>query len=231
MSARARLAVLISGNGSNLQAILDACAAGTVDAEVVLVLSNRPGAYGLERARRAGVEVDVLDHRDFDGRASFDEALAGRLAQAEPDFIALAGFMRILTPAFVSRFTGRMINIHPSLLPRHPGLDTHARALAAGDAEHGCSVHFVTPEVDGGPVIIQGVMSMPECDDPDILKARVHALEHQVYPQALAWLTAGCLSMDAEGSVRWDGQVVTAPARLDETGRLCPPRTVPPDLA
>ncbi|MGC9457269.1 MAG: phosphoribosylglycinamide formyltransferase [Halothiobacillaceae bacterium] len=223
MSARARLAVLISGNGSNLQAILDACDKGRLDGEVALVLSNRPGVFGLERARRHGVPAEVLDHRDFDERAAFDEALANRLIRAQPDYIALAGFMRILSAEFVHRFLGQMVNIHPSLLPRHPGLNTHARAIAAGDAEHGCSVHFVTPQVDGGPVIIQGVMPLRSQTDPEVLQQRVHALEHQIYPQALAWLTQGRLALADESTILWDGRTVTNPARLDEPGIVVPP--------
>ncbi|WP_407275217.1 phosphoribosylglycinamide formyltransferase [Halothiobacillus sp. DCM-1] len=216
--APARLCVLISGSGSNLQAILDACRDGQLPAEVVCVLSNRADAYGLARARAAGVETAWIDHRAFPDRAAFDAALAERIDAAQPDWIVLAGFMRILTEGFVTRFLGRLINIHPSLLPKYPGLDTHARALAAGDAEHGATVHFVTPTVDAGPPIIQGVLGLTAADTPDSVKARVHALEHRIYPEALRLLIDGAVRFDAGQALWRDGR--RTPVQVRETDTL-----------
>ncbi len=213
-STQARLCVLISGSGSNLQAILDACASGSLPATVVRVISNRADAYGLERARAAGIATEVLDHRQFPDRAAFDAALAERIDACQPDWIVLAGFMRILTAEFVAHFLGRLINIHPSLLPKYPGLDTHARALAAGEHEHGATVHFVTPTVDAGPPIIQGVLPLTPADDLSTLPARVHQLEHRIYPEALRLLISGALRFE-DGQARWrDGR--TAPQQLRE---------------
>jgi len=209
-----RIAVLISGNGSNLQAILDACAQGEIPARVVRVISNKADAYGLERARRAGVETTVLDHRQFQSREAFDQAMQAILDADQPDIIALAGFMRILTPDFVAHFMGRMVNIHPSLLPKYPGLTTHARALEAGDREHGCSVHFVTPEVDGGPVIMQGVTDIRTDDTPEQLQQRVHQLEHRIYPLVLQEMAQGRLTLDADGRACHGGKPLTTPPRL-----------------
>ena len=214
-AATARLCVLISGSGSNLQAILDACEDGSLPATVVKVISNRAEAYGLTRARAAGIATEVLDHRAFADRAAFDAALAERIEAAQPDWIILAGFMRILTEAFVSRFLGRLINIHPSLLPKFPGLDTHTRALAAGETEHGATVHFVTPTVDAGPPIIQGVLPLSSTDTVTCAKARVHALEHRIYPEALRLLISGAVRYE-NGAARWqDGRHM--PVRLLET--------------
>lgn len=213
-TAPARLCVLISGSGSNLQAILDACANGTLPATVVRVISNRADAYGLERARAAGIATEVLDHRQFPDRAAFDAALAERIDASQPDWIVLAGFMRILTADFVAHFLGRLINIHPSLLPKYPGLDTHARALVAGEHEHGATVHFVTPTVDAGPPIIQGVLPLsPSADIPNI-QNRVHALEHRIYPEALRLLIDGAVRFDAGTAVWHDGR--TTPIQLNE---------------
>lgn len=191
VSQKARLCVLISGSGSNLQAIMDACHGHTLDAEVVQVVSNRADAYGLVRAQQVGIPTEVLDHTKFADRPSFDAALADVVDQSQPDFVVLAGFMRILTTGFVERFLGKLINIHPSLLPKYPGLDTHARALAAGDREHGATVHFVTPTVDAGPPIVQGVLNVLPDDSVDTLKARIHQLEHVIYPHALDQLIKG----------------------------------------
>lgn len=221
---KARLAVLISGNGSNLQALIDACDTGTLDADITLVISNRPNAFGLERARRAGIETAVIDHRQFPDRAGFDRALAERLEQAEVDWIVLAGFMRILTPEFVQRFLGRMINIHPSLLPRHPGLDTHARALEAGDEEHGATVHFVTPTVDAGPAILQGRLAVKPGESAEALQQRVHEMEHRIYPQAVAWLVSGKVAFEGD-QASWLGHPIRTPGLLDESARLTPPTT------
>lgn len=190
-SPKARLCVLISGSGSNLQAIMDACRGHNLDAEVVQVISNRADAYGLIRAQQAQIPTEVLDHKTFADRPSFDAALADLIDQSQPDFVILAGFMRILTTGFVEHFLGRLINIHPSLLPKYPGLDTHARALASGDSEHGATVHFVTPTVDAGPPIVQGILNVLPDDSVDTLKARIHQLEHVIYPYALDQLIKG----------------------------------------
>lgn len=207
---RARVSVLVSGNGSNLQALINACRNGTTPAEIVQVISNRADAFGLTRAREAGIPTAFIDHRLFDDRAAFDAALAEKLGEVAADFVVLAGFMRILTPGFVNRFLGKLINIHPSLLPKYPGLDTHARALASGDKTHGATVHFVTPTVDAGPAIVQGVLDIQPDETLDHLKARVHALEHRIYPQALTWLARGAVRY-VDGAVVW--QIANPPER------------------
>ena len=184
--SRPRLAILISGRGSNMAALLDAVAAGAMPADPVLVLSNRPDAAGLATAEAAGVQTAGLDHRAFPDRASFDGAMQRALDDAGAELVACAGFMRIMTDAFVERWRGRMVNIHPSLLPLFPGLDTHARALAAGVAVHGCTVHEVVPEVDAGRILGQAVVPLREGDTPDTLAARVLRMEHRLYPAALA---------------------------------------------
>lgn len=183
---RARLVVLISGRGSNMQAVVDACRQGTLNAEVVAVISNRPDAAGLAHARAAGIATRTVDHRAYASRDAFDAALADAIDEHAPDFIVLAGFMRILGTTLVERFHDRMINIHPSLLPRYPGLDTHARALAAGDTEHGASVHFVTPELDAGPIIEQVRVPVHAGDTPESLAERVLGEEHALLIRALA---------------------------------------------
>ena len=187
----ARLAILISGRGSNMLAIDDACRDGRLDARVALVLSNRPGAPGLVAARARGLPVAVVDDRAHRSRAGFDAALCRSLDAVAPDWVALAGFMRVLGPEPVARWRGRMLNIHPSLLPRHPGLDTHRRALEAGDAEHGASVHLVTDELDAGPVVARVRVPVLPDDDPASLGARVLAREHGLYVRALAHCIAG----------------------------------------
>ncbi|APD94278.1 phosphoribosylglycinamide formyltransferase [Alteromonas mediterranea] len=196
MSTRVtKLCVLISGNGSNLQAIIDAVQAGRLDAQITGVISNRPNTYGLERAREAGIEAVCLDHMEYDDRASYDEALKSQINAFGADCVVLAGFMRILTPEFVDSFTGKLVNIHPSLLPKYKGLNTHQRAIDNGDKEHGVSVHFVTPELDGGPVIIQSRVPVFEEDTPSDLAERVQEQERRIYPLVLSWFSAGRLSM------------------------------------
>ena len=182
----ARLAILISGRGSNMSAIARACADGRLDARVVGVLSDRPEAAGLAAAEALGLSTEVVDRRAHPDRASFERALGERLAALAPDRVALAGFMRVLGPELVAAWEGRMLNIHPSLLPRHPGLDTHARALAAGDTEHGASVHLVTAELDAGPVLAQARVPVLPGDTVETLAARVLAEEHGLYVAALA---------------------------------------------
>ena len=187
----ATLAVLISGRGSNMLAIDDACRSGRLDARVALVVSNRPEAPGLAAARARGLATATVDDREHGSRAAFDAALVRALEAARPDWVALAGFMRVLGPEPVARWRGRMVNIHPSLLPRHPGLDTHRRALEAGDAEHGASVHLVTEGLDAGPVIARERVPVLPGDDPESLGARVLAREHDLYVRALATCLSG----------------------------------------
>ena len=190
-SERRRVAILISGGGSNMAALLDDMAAPDHPATPVLVLSNVPGAGGLAKAAARGVPTAVVDHRLFADRGGFEEALHDALSRAAPDILCLAGFMRVLTPAFVARWEGRMLNVHPSLLPKYPGLRTHARALAAGDAEAGCTVHEVTAELDAGPIRGQARVPVRSGDTPDALAARVLAAEHRLYPAVLRRFASG----------------------------------------
>jgi len=209
------IVVLISGQGSNLQAIMDAIAAGEVAAEIRAVISNRVDAYGLERARRAGIPTAVLDHRDYPDRAAYDAALQASIDRYRPELVVLAGFMRILSPAFVAHYAGRLLNIHPSLLPDFTGLDTHRRVLAAGVKEHGASIHFVTAELDSGPVIIQGRVPVTAEDDAESLAAKVHAIEHRLYPLVVRWFAEGRLRM-AGDRVIFDGRPLDRPLDLAE---------------
>ncbi len=191
-----RFVVLISGNGSNLQALIDACASGRIKGQLVGVLSNKAEAYGLVRAKQAGIPTQVLSNADFASREAYDAALIAALQCWQPDLLVMAGFMRILTPAFVQHFAGRMLNIHPSLLPKYQGVKTHARAIAAGDSEHGASVHFVTEELDGGPVVLQAKVPIFEDDSVDELAERVLTQEHQIYPLVINWFCLGRLKME-----------------------------------
>ena len=191
MAGRRRVAVLISGRGSNMASLIEAAQDPAYPAEIVLVVSNRPDAGGLERARAAGIATAVVDHKGHPDRASFDAALDATLRQHGIEIVCLAGFMRILTPGFVESWAGRMLNIHPSLLPAFKGTDTHARALAAGVARHGCTVHFVTPELDSGPIVAQAEVPVLPNDTEDTLAARVLAQEHLLYPRALALVASG----------------------------------------
>lgn len=181
----ARIAILISGRGTNMQALLDACASDNYPAEVAIVISNRPKAAGLQRAIDVGVTVAVVDNKDFETREAFDEALSERLKLAEVDYVCLAGFMRILTPQFVSDWYGRLINIHPSLLPSFKGLHVHERMISAGVKIGGCTVHFVSAEMDDGPIIGQAAVPVLPNDTPETLAARILEQEHRLYPQAL----------------------------------------------
>lgn len=180
-----RLVVLISGNGGNLQAIIDDIANNNLPAEVVAVISNKADAYGLERAKKAAIEQRVLSPKDFSDRSHYDLALKELIDEYQPDLIILAGFMRILSNEFVEHYSQRMMNIHPSLLPKYKGLNTHQRAIDAGDKEHGCSVHFVTPELDDGPVILQATVTIEDNDTAETLATRVHEQEHIIYPAAI----------------------------------------------
>lgn len=190
---RVKLAVLISGRGSNLQSLIDACAAPDFPAEIAIVISNRPDAYGIERAKRAGLKTEIIDHKNFSTREDFETALQHSLAQYPVDMICLAGFMRVLTEKFVSAWEDRIINIHPSLLPKYPGLHTHQRAIEAGDQESGCTIHFVTAGMDEGPVILQKSVPIQAGDTPDTLAARILDVEHRAYPEAVRILAEGLL--------------------------------------
>jgi phosphoribosylglycinamide formyltransferase 1 len=198
--AQARLAVLISGRGSNLQAFIDACASGKLDAQIVLVISNNPDAAGLQRAECAGIATRCIDHRSCASREEFDQSLVDELRCHAVDLVILAGFMRILTPVLIEPFLGRLLNIHPSLLPRYPGLKTHQRALEAGDAEAGATVHFVTQELDGGPPVLQARVPVLPGDTVESLAARVAEQEHMIYPLAASWFVQGRLALTKEGA-------------------------------
>lgn len=194
-SVQKRLVVLVSGGGSNLQSIIDACEQQSVNAKISAVISNNPDAGGLERAARGNIPNIALDHRAFDSRESFDQALSELIDSFTPDLVILAGFMRILTPDFVDHYLGKMMNIHPSLLPAYPGLHTHRRAIEAGEKEAGATVHFVTPELDGGPAIIQAKVAISKTDNEATLAAKVLAYEHQIYPKAIEWFCEDRLQM------------------------------------
>jgi phosphoribosylglycinamide formyltransferase 1 len=193
-----RITVLISGRGSNLAALIEAANAGTIDGAVTHVISNRPDAGGLAHAQRNGIATTVVDHRAFATRDEFDAALADAIEASEPELIVLAGFMRILGAAFVQRYAGRMLNIHPSLLPAYPGTGTHVRALADRATRHGCTVHLVTPDVDGGPIVAQSEVPVLSGDDPTTLAARVLEAEHRLLPQVVGWFCAGRIDVDGD---------------------------------
>ena len=218
---RIRLAVLASGRGSNLQAILDAIAAGALDAEVVGVFSDKPSAPALQRVPPALRWSRAP--ADFASRAAFDAELAEAVAAARPDWVACAGYMRILGDAFVARFRGRLLNIHPSLLPKYRGLRTHRRALDAGDTEHGASVHFVVPELDAGAVVAQATIPIGDGDSPQALAERLLPLEHQLVVATLALAGTGRLA-ERNGQAWLDGHPLLNPLRLDSSGQLSPDR-------
>ncbi|MBU2871291.1 phosphoribosylglycinamide formyltransferase [Colwellia sp. E2M01] len=202
-----RIVILISGSGTNLQAIIDACEDKNYPGEVVGVLSNKEDAYGLTRAKNAEIPTVSLSHKGFASREDYDIALIKEIDNFDADVIVLAGFMRILTPAFVQHFQGKLINIHPSLLPKYQGLNTHQRAIDAGDKEHGVSVHFVTEELDGGPVILQAKVPVFDGDTVDDLSARVHEQEHRIYPLVVKWFAEKRLTMQGDNAVL-DGNVL-----------------------
>ena len=197
MSARKRVAILISGRGSNMTALIEAASEADFPAAIALVISNRPDAKGLELARARGIATAVVDHRAYASREAFDAALAAKLADAHIELVCLAGFLRMLTAGFVEAWRGRMLNIHPSLLPEFKGLDTHARALAANAKIHGCTVHFVVPELDSGPIVLQARVPVVDGDDADSLSERVLAAEHRIYPAALKLVAEGKVTIDA----------------------------------
>ena len=211
---RLAVVVLISGRGSNLQALIHAAANVSMHVELRAVVSNVADAAGLALAAGAGIQTRVVAHRDFASREAFDAALARCIDAFTPGLVVLAGFMRVLTPGFVQRYQGRLINIHPSLLPAFPGLHTHRRALQAGVSEHGASVHFVTPQLDGGPVIAQARVSVRGGEDPDALAARVLEQEHRLLPMVVECFARGRVALGANGKILLDGQVLSAPLRI-----------------
>ncbi|MUI55364.1 phosphoribosylglycinamide formyltransferase [Aliivibrio fischeri] len=198
------IVVLVSGNGSNLQAFIDACGNKIPNARIAAVISNKSDAYGLQRAIDADINVHSLNAKAYDSRELYDDDLATLIDIHKPDVIILAGFMRILSEAFVTRYQGKMLNIHPSLLPKYTGLHTHQRAIDAGDKEHGTSVHFVTPELDGGPVILQAKVPIFENDNAEDVASRVQAQEHVIYPMVANWLIEERLTM-VDGKAILDG--------------------------
>ena len=212
------IVILISGRGSNMESLLAAVAAGSLPVRVAAVLANRADARGLATAAAAGIATRVLDHKTFASREDFDAALAAAIDSFAPDLVVLAGFMRILSDGFVRHFAGRLINIHPSLLPSFPGLHTHQRALDEGVRVHGCTVHFVTPALDHGPIIVQAAVPVVDGDDAGRLAARVLAQEHRIYPLAVRWFVEGRLRLA-------DGKVVLA-APQDGDGALISPGVV-----
>jgi len=210
MPATCDVVVLLSGTGSNLQALIDSIGASPAHpARIRAVISNRADAHGLQRASAAGIDTAVLEHSGYDGREAFDAALMALIDGFDADLVVLAGFMRILSAGFVRHYSGRLLNIHPSLLPKYKGLHTHQRALDAGDTEHGCSVHFVTEELDGGPLVVQAVVPVAAQDTPQTLANKVHAQEHQIYPLAVRWFAEGRLCLDEQGAML-DGERLPA---------------------
>lgn len=220
---RCRVVVLISGRGSNLEAIIQAVRAGELPVELCAVISNRPHAPGLWAARQQGIPTEVIDHGNFPDRNAFDRVLIERIDLRRPDLVVLAGFMRLLGPDFIDHYAGRLMNVHPSLLPAFPGLRTHERALAAGAKQHGATVHFVTHEVDSGPIIAQALVPVLPGDTPEALEARVLIEEHRIYPLAIRWYAEGRLSV-SNGRVLLDGrsdpaQALSGPPKKNPEGK------------
>ena len=216
-SAPLPVVILISGLGSNLQAIIDAVARGALAVDIRAVISNRPQAAGLQRATRAGITTAVVDHTLYADRLAFDQALQACIDRYQPGLIILAGFMRILSADFVAHYRGRMLNIHPSLLPDFPGLNTHQRVLDADCKVHGASVHFVTADIDGGPLVLQTHVPVHAGDSADSLAARVLEQEHHLYPVAIRWFAEGRLTLDENGQALLDGAILTEPRQLPAT--------------
>lgn len=208
--SKRRLVILISGRGSNMQALAEACRLEGWPADIAAVIASRPDAGGLEWAAGQGIPTAALYHKDYASRDAFDTALAAEIDRYAPDYVILAGFMRVLTPGFVNHYAGRLVNIHPSLLPAFPGLHTHAQALATGVRVHGCTVHFVTPVLDHGPIIAQGCVPVLAGDTPELLADRVLAVEHQAFPAAVRWLAEGRVTLTNDHRVDVQGD----PARL-----------------
>jgi phosphoribosylglycinamide formyltransferase-1 len=205
-----RTAILISGSGTNLQAFIDAVASDDLDLDLRVVFSNTPDAYGLERAEKAGIPTACVRHGDYPDRETFDRAVIAELDQYEPELIILAGFMRILSPSFVNHYKGRVLNIHPALLPKYPGLNTHQRVIDAGDEWHGSTVHFVTEELDGGPRILQGRLRVQAGQSADELQTRVQAIEHRIYPEAAGLVGSGRVVF-RNGETWIDGKLAAEP--------------------
>lgn len=220
MATRCKTAILISGSGTNLQAFIDRVADGSLKLDLSVVLSNKPDAYGLVRARNAGIPTACIEHGAFPDRESFDRAVARKLDEWQPDLLVLAGFMRILSAAFVAHYAGKILNIHPALLPAYPGLNTHQRVLDAGENWHGSTVHFVTEELDGGPRILQGRLPVSSDETADQLASRVQVVEHQIYPQAAAWVGEGRVEF-RDGQAWIDGVPADEPVvqTYDANGR------------
>ncbi|WP_025127010.1 phosphoribosylglycinamide formyltransferase [Pseudomonas sp. PH1b] len=216
MSPTCDVVVLLSGTGSNLQALIDSVQTGDSPVRIAAVISNRADAYGLQRAKDAGIPTRFLDHTTFEGREAFDRGLIELIDTFQPKLVVLAGFMRILSGGFVRHYQGRLLNIHPSLLPKYKGLHTHQRALEAGDTEHGCSVHFVTEELDGGPLVVQAVIPVELHDSPQSLAQRVHVQEHRIYPMAVRWFAEDRLTLGDQGALL-DGQLLAASGYLIRT--------------
>lgn len=214
MAIPCKTAILISGSGTNLQAFIDAVASGGLPLELAVVFSNNPQAFGLERAAKAGIPTACLPHTDYPDRATFDRALIGELEPFTPELLILAGYMRILSPDFVAHYSGRILNIHPALLPLYPGLNTHQRVLDAGDKWHGSTVHFVTEELDGGPRILQGRLEVQPGETAEELARRVQAVEHRIYPEAAAWVGSGRVRF-LNGQCWIDGKLAKEPVVVD----------------
>ena len=210
-----KILVIVSGSGTNLQALIDASRERDFPGQITAVGSNRPGAFALERAAQANIETFVVDHKNFDSREEFDAALMAEIRRHNPDLIVLAGFMRILTTDFVRAFRGKMLNIHPSLLPKYPGLNTHHRAIEAGDDFRGVSVHFVTEELDGGPVIAQAEVQVAPDDTPESLAEKVLEKEHILYPIVVRWFCEGRIQLGSD-YILFDGEILKAPMRLPD---------------
>jgi phosphoribosylglycinamide formyltransferase-1 len=216
------IVILISGRGSNLQSIMDAVARDQLPVEIRAVISNRPAAGGLLRAAAAGIPTAVIDHSLYADRDAFERALQAGIERFQPGLVVLAGFMRILTAGFVNHYKGRMLNIHPSLLPDFPGLNTHQRVLEAGCKQHGASIHFVSEAVDGGPVVLQARVPVYEHDTVATLTARVLVQEHRLYPLAIRWFAEQRLRLDSDGQAVLDGKILAAPVMLTpESGASC----------
>ena len=205
-----KIAVLVSGSGSNLQALIDANLSGNI----VGVICNKPEAYALQRAHQAGIQTALIEHKQYPDRETFDDAMHQQLLDWDVDLVILAGFMRILSAPFVQAWTGKMVNIHPSLLPHYKGMHTHQRVLNTGDTLHGCTVHYVTAELDAGQALTQGVLKVNQNDTADSLAKRVHRLEHLIYPQAVEWICNGTLQYSQNDQVFYKGQVLTAPIQF-----------------
>lgn len=206
-NTKAKLVVLVSGSGSNLQSFIDQSLSGELPADIAAVICNRPGAFGLERAAKAGIPTELIDHTQYEGREPFDQELIRCIDQYEPDLVILAGFMRILTPGFVQHYSNRLLNIHPSLLPKYPGLNTHQRAIDAGDSEAGATVHFVTEVLDCGANVVQASVPILKDDNAEALAKRILGQEHKIYPLAAKWFVEGRLTIK-DNKALLDGDVL-----------------------